>query len=71
MDGDCIILTLPTMSLTCPDDNVISFLFGVDVPGGTYAPNLSDGYWLILAPLSKGRHTVRVKGATSAALLGR
>lgn len=62
----------PAMSLTYPTDNVITFLFGADppVPGGTYAPNVSDGYWLILAPLSIGKHTIRVKGATAGGFAG-
>lgn len=28
------------------------------IPAGTYAPHVSDGYWLLLAPLSVGTHTV-------------
>ena len=51
----------PVMSLTYPPDNVIALLFKLPVPEGTYTPNVSDGYWLILAPPSKGKHTIRVK----------
>jgi hypothetical protein len=51
----------PVMSLTYPPDNVVSFLFGVPVPGGTYTPNVSDGYFLIFAPLPRGQHTIRIK----------
>ena len=36
-----------------PDNNVWG------VPAGTYGPSVVDGYWLMLAPLSHGRHTVR------------
>jgi hypothetical protein len=53
----------PVTSLTYPPDNVVSFLFPDEdpVPGGTYTPNVSDGYWLLLAPLSPGKHTIRLK----------
>ena len=53
----------PVMSLTYPTDNVVSVLFGSSVPPGTYTPNVSDGYFLILAPLSKGKHTIRLNDA--------
>jgi hypothetical protein len=42
----------PVFSVTLPEGNV------VDVPSGTYAPMVSDGYWLMLAPLSAGAHTI-------------
>ncbi len=41
-------------SVTYPDNSVVG------VPAGTYAPNVTDGYWLMLAPLPKGRHTITV-----------
>jgi len=41
-------------SITYPEDSVV----GVDA--GTYFPQVTDGYWLMLAPLSKGQHTIRV-----------
>jgi hypothetical protein len=41
--------------------DVFSFAFGGrgDVPAGTY-PAVADGYWMLLAPLSAGTHTIRV-----------
>ena len=42
----------PVFSVTLPEGNV------VDVPSGTYAPLVSDGYWLMLAPLAAGAHTI-------------
>ena len=45
----------PVFSVTLPEGNV------VDVPSGTYAPMVSDGYWLMLAPLSAGAHTIHFK----------
>jgi hypothetical protein len=45
----------PVFSVTLPEGNV------VDVPSGTYAPMVSDGYWLMLAPLAAGAHTIHFK----------
>ncbi|MBM3225260.1 MAG: hypothetical protein FJZ47_15860 [Candidatus Tectomicrobia bacterium] len=45
----------PVMTFTYPPSNV----FGV--PPGTYAPNVADGYWLMLAPLRVGTHTLHFK----------
>jgi hypothetical protein len=46
----------PVFSVTLPEENVLG------VPSGTYAPMVSDGYWLMLAPLSAGAHTIHFKG---------
>ncbi len=46
----------PVLTLTYPP--------GAVVPGvaqGTYAPNVVDGYWLMLAPLRAGAHTLHFK----------
>jgi hypothetical protein len=45
----------PVFSVTLPEGNVVG------VPSGTYAPMVSDGYWLMLAPLSAGAHTIHFK----------
>jgi hypothetical protein len=63
----------PVITLTYPEDNVVAFLFGVKevkVPAGTYTPSVSDGYWLIIAPLSNGMHTIRVRGAAAGGFSG-
>jgi len=39
-------------------------VFGI--PAGTYYPQVSDSYWLMLAPLSNGAHTIRVHVVNSA-----
>jgi hypothetical protein len=49
----------PEFSLFLPGNNV----FGA--PGGTYAPAVADGFYLMVAPLSAGNHTLRFGGATS------
>lgn len=48
-------------SITLPQGAV----FGI--PAGTYFPQVADGYWLLLAPFSKGEHTIRVHVVNSAA----
>jgi hypothetical protein len=45
----------PAFTLTYPGDNV------PNVPPGTYAPQVADGYWLMLAPLAAGAHTIHFK----------
>jgi hypothetical protein len=46
----------PSFSLTFPADN----LFGI--PAGTYAPAVADGFYLLLAPLKPGSHTITFGG---------
>jgi hypothetical protein len=46
----------PVLTITLPTDNVAGVL------AGTYAPNVSDGYWLLLPPLPAGKHTIYFKG---------
>lgn len=48
-------------SITLPSDSVIG------VPAGTYSPQVADGYWLMLTPPDKGRHTIRVHVVNSVA----
>jgi hypothetical protein len=35
-------------------------LFGLNTPAGTYYPQVADGYWLMVAPLAKGKHLIGV-----------
>lgn len=48
-------------SITMPQGAV----FGI--PAGTYFPQVTDGYWLMLTPFSKGHHIIRVHVVNSAA----
>lgn len=50
-------------NITFPEDAV----FGI--PSGTYYPHVSDGYWLMLAPLSRGTHTIHIKVIANPAVL--
>ncbi len=49
----------PVLTITFPAGAV----FGSNA--GTFAPNVSDGYWLMVPPLPAGRHTIRFKGVIS------
>jgi hypothetical protein len=44
-----------------PDDNVLQ-LFGFDAPEGATSLAAADGFYLMLAPLSVGRHTLHYSG---------
>jgi hypothetical protein len=46
----------PQFSYTAPDPNILG------VPGGGSGTAVADGYYLMLAPLSKGGHTIRIHG---------
>jgi hypothetical protein len=49
----------PIFSITLPEDAI----FGL--PSGTFEPNVSDGYWLMLVPLSAGEHTIYFKAVSA------
>ena len=52
----------PAFFLTFQTDN----LFSPGLPAGTFGPSVSDGAWLLLAPLSPGRHTLSFGGTAEA-----
>ena len=47
-------LSPETFTVTLPPGNLLG------LPAGTYGPHVSDGYWLMLTPLSVGEHTIVV-----------
>ena len=49
----------PVLIITYPDNNIDG------VPKGTYSPNVSDGYWLMLPPLPAGAHTIYLRGEST------
>ena len=55
-DIDAYRVSSPQYRFTASDSNA----FGL--PGGR-GTSVSDGYWIMLAPLSKGRHTIHFGGA--------
>jgi len=50
----------PVFSITVPPDPI----FGLPLTG-TFTPQVSDGYWLMLAPLPPGNHTIHFKATAS------
>src|SRR5439155_8127033 len=47
----------PVFSLTLPVTDNVNQFFGCNV-SGTIFPAVSDGFWIMLAPLPQGRHDV-------------
>ncbi|MGE5611135.1 MAG: hypothetical protein ACM359_17930 [Bacillota bacterium] len=51
--------------VTVPESNIFdSPSDGFDLPGGTYSPAATDGWWLLVEPLSPGLHKIAFKGGT-------
>ena len=46
-------------SYTLPDNNIVSFASGVNVPAQTVSPAVGDGVYLMLRPLSVGQHVAQ------------
>ncbi len=45
----------PVFSITTPADSITGF-------SGTFTPQVADGYYLLVTPLSPGAHTIRFRG---------
>jgi hypothetical protein len=60
----------PALTITWPDNNVSKDATGTSIPQGTYTPNVSDGYWLMLPPLPAGNHTIYFKGVVGTFTVG-
>src|SRR5207248_483560 len=58
----------PLFDYTLPPDNVLRITGGGSSCAGTggSACAVSDGYWLMLAPLSSGQHTIHFHGSLPA-----
>jgi hypothetical protein len=57
-------VTSPVFGYTLPPNNILTTLTGVNVPARTVFPAVSDGVYLMLAPLSPGHHTIHFAGDT-------
>src|SRR5262249_35061297 len=44
-----------------PDNNVLQF-FGLDAPAGSTSLSVADGYFVMVAPMSPGQHTIHFGG---------
>jgi hypothetical protein len=50
----------PVIALTLPRDNLAG------IAAGTYSPQVGDGYYLMVAPLPPGTHTIYIRGEATA-----
>lgn len=48
--------------LTVPPDSLYT---EIGAPAGDYAPAVSDGYWIMLAPLPIGNYTIKFRGVVA------
>ena len=51
----------PLFTYTVPDNNIFQ-IFGENFPGGSTSPSVSDGVYLMLHPLSAGKHVIHFTG---------
>ena len=54
--------TKPTFCFTFPPDDILSFIGEGPFSPGTYCPAVDDGYYVMLAPLPAGPHTIHFHG---------
>jgi hypothetical protein len=57
-DLDQYRVTSPVFTIYLPEDAVLGL-----GPTGNYGPVVSDGFWLLLKPLSPGYHKIQLKSA--------
>jgi len=50
--------------VTWPDDNVLTAIGEGPFPAGTYSPVVDEGFYLLLAPLPAGNHTLHFQDIT-------
>jgi hypothetical protein len=55
-------VTSPAFNVFLPQGAIFS------LPNGTIGPVVSDGYWLLLAPLSRGQHIIHFKSVDNSGL---
>jgi hypothetical protein len=53
----------PVFGFTLPDDNFFTAIGEGPFKGGTYFPAVDDGYYVMVAPLMIGHHTIHFHGA--------
>lgn len=52
-------------AITVPEDNLFDAPCGEDVPAGIYSPSVDEGIYVLLPPLSPGRHTIFIHAENS------
>jgi hypothetical protein len=50
-------------TITFPDNNLFQYFGCLTITAGSYAPFVSDGYWVMLAPLPPGAQTIHFSGS--------
>lgn len=53
----------PAFSFTLPQDNFLSVLYPQAFEAGTYFPAVDDGVYVMLSPLTRGQHVIRLSAA--------
>ena len=53
-----------------PDNNVVEVIFGAVAPEGSTSLSISDGYFVMLKPLSVGKHTIKYGGILDLSSIG-
>lgn len=56
--SDYLVYSIP-FAFTLPEDNMFQY-FGMSVEAGTYEPGVAYSYHVMLAPLSRGEHTIHI-----------
>ncbi len=51
----------PLFHFEVPDNNIFQY-FGLDIPEGSSSPSVGDGFYVMLAPLAVGKHTLHFGG---------
>lgn len=55
----------PAFNITLPEDDVLTKLGIPHLHSGTFGPHVSDGFWVLIAPLSKGKHVIHCKAVAN------
>jgi hypothetical protein len=59
----------PVFEFTLPADNFFTAIGEGPFAAGTYSPAVDDGYYVMVAPLSRGHHTIHFHGAAGVDVL--
>jgi len=59
----------PAFEFTLPADNFFTAIGEGPFAAGTYSPAVDDGYYVMVAPLSRGQHTIHFHGTAGVDVL--
>jgi hypothetical protein len=60
----------PVFGFTLPADNLLTSFYGTSFPEGFHSPAVDDGWYVMLAPLSPGRHVIQFRGTAHGNTIG-